>query len=101
MGAYANIFALECFMDELSDKANIEPIEFRLMHMKDSRSIACLQRLRKNTAAVNIAKGEGLGYAFCHYKNETSYCAVAAHVKVDSKNGIGTANKDVGRNRCR
>lgn len=87
LGAYANIFALECFMDELAHKADTDPIEFRLMHLKDPRSIACLQKLRKNTSGTDLDKEEGLGYAFCHYKNETAYCAVAAHVKVDRKSG--------------
>ncbi|SDD86935.1 CO or xanthine dehydrogenase, Mo-binding subunit [Pricia antarctica] len=87
LGAYANLFALECFMDELAHKADIDPIEFRLMHLKDPRSIDCLQKLRKNTSRIDLAEGEGLGYAFCHYKNETAYFAVAAHVKVDRKNG--------------
>ncbi len=87
LGAYANLFALECFMDELAHKADTDPVEFRLMHLKDPRSIDCLQKLRKNTSGIDLAQGEGLGYAFCHYKNETSYCAVAAHLKVDQKNG--------------
>ncbi len=87
LGAYANIFALECFMDELAHKAETDPVEFRLMHLKDPRSVDCLQKVKKNTSEIDLGKGEGLGYAICRYKNETSYCAVAAHVKVDRKTG--------------
>src|SRR5216684_3680007 len=37
LGAYANVFALESFMDELAAAAGADPIAFRLAHMKDPR----------------------------------------------------------------
>ncbi len=35
LGAYANVFAIESFMDELAQAAEIDAIAFRLRHLKD------------------------------------------------------------------
>jgi nicotinate dehydrogenase subunit B len=87
LGAYANIFAIESFMDELSDKAGIDPLEFRLMNLADDRAKECLQKIKANTSGVKLQENEGLGYAFSQYKNSASYFAVAAHVHVDPGTG--------------
>lgn len=83
LGAYANIFAIECFMEELAGKAGQDPIDFRIRHSADERSVAVLRKLREMLQNVDLAAGEGLGYGFSRYKNTASYCAVAAKVQVD------------------
>ncbi|MFK7923072.1 MAG: molybdopterin cofactor-binding domain-containing protein [Bacteroidia bacterium] len=85
LGAFANIFAIECFMDELANKAGQPPLAFRLAHLSDERARAVLQQLKYLTQNQQLAAGEGLGYAFCRYKNSTSYCAMAAKVSVSPK----------------
>lgn len=83
LGAYANVFAIESFMEELAEKAGIEPLAFRLRHAKDERSTAVLKELQKMVENEPIAPGEGIGYGFSRYKNTAAWCAVAAKVRVD------------------
>jgi nicotinate dehydrogenase subunit B len=82
LGAYANIFAIESFMDELAEKAEKDPFEFRLMHLEDARAKAVVQKVRDMTREVKPSKGTGLGFAFSRYKNSAAYCAVAALVEI-------------------
>jgi CO/xanthine dehydrogenase Mo-binding subunit len=83
LGAYANIFAIECFMEELAEKAEKDPLDFRIQHSTDERSIAVLQKLKELVQNETSGEGEGMGFGFSRYKNTASYCAVAAKVKVD------------------
>ncbi len=87
LGAYANIFAIESFIEELAEKAGKEPLDFRLQHAKDERTRAILQKLRDMTRNVQLNSGEGLGFGFSKYKNSASYCGVAAKAFVDKENG--------------
>jgi nicotinate dehydrogenase subunit B len=87
LGAYANIFAVETFMDELAEKARKEPIEFRLAHSTDERAIAVMVKLQEMVKNEKTENNEGIGVAFARYKNVASYCAVAAKVAVDKNSG--------------
>ncbi len=82
LGAYANIFAIESFMDELAEKAGKDPYQFRIEHLEDERAREVISRLR---GMVQELPGTGAGIAFSRYKNAASYCAVAARVRVDMK----------------
>ncbi len=87
LGSFANIFAVESFMDTLAEKAGKDPLEFRLLHLDDERAIAVVKRVTEMTASQIPDKHEGIGYAFMRYKNTDAYVMVAAKVKVDTVNG--------------
>jgi CO/xanthine dehydrogenase Mo-binding subunit len=83
LGAYANIFAIESYMEELAAQAGQDPLAFRLAHLSDPRARAVIEKVQEMTRSQGTASQEGIGYAFCRYKNTASYCALAAKVAVD------------------
>ena len=85
LGAYANTFAIESFMDELAVMAQVDPLEFRLRHAKDERASHVLRTTAEAAHWAQRGKGgegQGLGLAFGRYKNHAGYCAVAVQVEV-------------------
>ncbi|WP_149304234.1 xanthine dehydrogenase family protein molybdopterin-binding subunit [Pareuzebyella sediminis] len=87
LGTYTNIFAIESLMDELAEKAQKNPLEFRLSHALDQRSVDCMQQLKTMVKGVSKERDEGLGFAFSRYKNSASYCAMAALISVNTDSG--------------
>jgi CO/xanthine dehydrogenase Mo-binding subunit len=87
LGAFANIFAIESFMDQLADKAGKDPLDFRIEHLEDGRAIAVVQKVQDMTASQVIGAGEGLGYAFSRYKNSDAYAAIAVKLVADKSSG--------------
>ena len=47
LGATANVFAIESFMDELAAAAGADPIEFRLRHLKDPRAVEYAEKANR------------------------------------------------------
>ena len=88
LGAYANVFAIESFMDELAQAAGVDPVRFRLNQLDDPRAREVVQRTAR---AVRWGKkqkdGRGRGLAFARYKNTGAYVAVAAQVQVEESTG--------------
>lgn len=83
LGSFANIFAIESFMDDLAERSGQDALEFRLRHLEDQRAIDVIRQVREMVGTVSPQAGEGIGFAFCRYKNHAAYCAMAARVKVD------------------
>jgi CO/xanthine dehydrogenase Mo-binding subunit len=90
LGGYANVFALESFVDELAAAAGADPVEFRLRHTKDARIRAVIEAAAQRAGWRPNAKSAGdggRGFAFSRYKNLGCYCATVADVHVDRKTG--------------
>jgi CO/xanthine dehydrogenase Mo-binding subunit len=84
LGAYANVFAIESFMNELAQAAGTDPIAFRLRHLSDLRARAVLEAVagRANWNGWVPREGRGHGVGFAKYKNLGAYCAAIADVEV-------------------
>jgi len=91
LGAYANIFAIESFMDELALAAGMDPVAFRLQHLTDERAKAVLeaaaQKANWQPQTRPAGTGRGRGIAFAQYKNIQCYCAIGVEVTVDRESG--------------
>ena len=83
LGAFANVFAIESFMDELSHAASQDPFDFRLSHLQDERARAVLKVLREKAGPPPTrVQNAGRGIAIARYKNRQTYCAVLVDLSV-------------------
>jgi CO/xanthine dehydrogenase Mo-binding subunit len=80
------VFAIECFMDELAERAGTDPVEYRLSVLSDPRArrvIENLARLCNWSSRSAPGSGRGLGLGWARYKNRAAYCGVAVEVQVE------------------
>ncbi len=88
LGAHANVFACESFMDEIADDQGLDPVAFRLSKLEDPRAKAVVQTLAdqvnwaERRQSLSQKEGWGLGIAYARYKSKGAYCAVVAEVEV-------------------
>lgn len=83
LGAVANIFAIECVMDDLARQADKDPIAFRQTHLNDPRASAVLAELeRRVQARPALSEGVGRGLAYAQYKNIMTRVGIAVEVSV-------------------
>jgi nicotinate dehydrogenase subunit B len=90
LGAYANVFAIESFMDELAAGAQVDPVAFRLAHLKDARARAVIEAAAKAADWKPGQKGTGTsgrGFAFAKYKTLATYVAVVVDLELDRDSG--------------
>lgn len=99
LGAMANTFANESFMDELANAAGIDPVQFRLNHLDDPRATAVVQaaadKIGWQPHTGSSGSGRGMGIAYARYENTETYVATAADVSVDPSSSRITLNRIV------
>ena len=85
LGAFANVFAIESFVDELAAERGEDPLAFRLRHLKDARARAVLEDAARRAGWSSRQKREGAGHGlgFARYKGFGAYCAAVAEVETD------------------
>jgi CO/xanthine dehydrogenase Mo-binding subunit len=84
-------------MDEAAAAASVDPVDFRLRHLRDERAHAVIKAAAKRSGWRPEALGDGgrgtgrtlwgRGIGFARYKNHACYCAVVADVEVDRTSG--------------
>lgn len=85
LGGFANVFAIESFMDELAETAGCDPVEFRLRHLTDPRARAVIEHAARMSGWFDgdePAGGRARGFAFARYKNMAAYVALVADIEV-------------------
>jgi CO/xanthine dehydrogenase Mo-binding subunit len=89
LGGYGNVFAIESMMDMLAAEAGIDPVEFRLKHLKDERAKDVITAAAKGFDwGREHGEGTGHGFAFAQYKNDKAYAAVAVALTVDDEANV-------------
>jgi len=84
LGAVANVFAAESFVDEIVQATGDEPLAWRRRHLAhDLRALAVLERAAAQAGWAQRVKvdGVGQGLAFARYKHSGAWCAVVAEVE--------------------
>jgi len=86
LGAMPNVFAIECFVDELAERAGQDPVQYRLAITADPRARAVIERVAKMSAwqaGAPGGSGSGRGIGFARYKDRAAYAAVVVELEVD------------------
>ena len=97
-GRMQNTYANEAFIDELAAAAGVDPIEFRVRHLKDARGVAVIKAAAeaakwdkrpspKKDARSGAGVARGRGFSYVKYENVRTYVAAVADVEVDRATG--------------
>lgn len=88
LGAMPNVFALECAIDELAERAGQDPVAYRLSITSDARARAVIEKVAAMAnwkADTKGGAGTGRGLAFARYKNKAAYSAVVVELDVEEE----------------
>jgi nicotinate dehydrogenase subunit B len=85
LGAWANVYAIESFMDELAEVAGEDPVSYRLSLLSDPRPRRVVETAAQMSGWFDnrhLGDGKARGFGFARYKNIASFAAVVAEVDV-------------------
>jgi CO/xanthine dehydrogenase Mo-binding subunit len=88
LGTMPNVFAIETLIDELAERAGVDPVAYRLSILDDARAKAVVAHAAKMAAwdpAAPSGTGTGRGIGFARYKNSAAYTACVAEVAVEEE----------------
>jgi nicotinate dehydrogenase subunit B len=88
LGAWANVFAIESFIDELADIAGEDPVSYRLSLLSDPRPRRVVESAARMSGWFkqrNLPEGRARGFGFARYKNIASFAAVVVELEVDEE----------------
>jgi CO/xanthine dehydrogenase Mo-binding subunit len=88
LGAWANVFAIESFIDELAEIAGEDPVTYRLALLSDPRARRVVEAAAQMSGWFEprkLPEGQARGFGFARYKNIASFAAVVAEVEVDEE----------------
>jgi CO/xanthine dehydrogenase Mo-binding subunit len=92
-----NTFAHESILDEAAAQVGVDPVAYRLDHLRDPRLIEVLQAVarkadweprpspKRGLSKTGVASGRGIACVL--YEGDNGYCALAAYVEVDQDTG--------------
>jgi CO/xanthine dehydrogenase Mo-binding subunit len=86
LGGPVNTFAGECFVDELAEIAQQDPLAYRLGMTKDPRGRRVLERVAEMAnwnARGPSGSGAGLGLGYDRHRDRGAYVAVAVALEAD------------------
>jgi len=86
-GSNTNTFARESHMDIMAAKAGVDPVQFRLDHLKDKKMRGVLNAAAKAFGWKTAASPTGRGFGVACGIRSGAYVAAMAEVAVDRKTG--------------
>jgi isoquinoline 1-oxidoreductase len=87
LAAAANHFARECHVDQLAHAVGIDPLEFRLRNLQESRLRAVLEAAAKKFGWGQAKPAADRGFGIAGGSEKGSYVATCAEVAVDRATG--------------
>jgi isoquinoline 1-oxidoreductase len=104
LASTANAFARESFMDELAGAAGLDPLDFRLRHLKNDRLravlIAAADRFGWKAAWKNHRSPQSTGVGLACGIEKASYVACCARLEVNEREGTFKVLKVVEAYEC-
>ena len=96
LGGFANVFAVESFVDEIAEAVGHDPLVWRRRHLHhDARGLGVLelaaeragwsQRRRGDGSGAGMGTSTGMGIGFARYKGTGAWCAVVAEVEAGAE----------------